>query len=281
MRLILSRKGFDSGTGKVASPILDDGSMVSLPIPERGSGTTYGDLVWRGQSLGDLVEQLTRGRVPSSHDAHLDPDLDRRTRPRRAGWKPSLGQCSAAQGSLAAHDIGPGDLFLFFGWFRRVTVLAGKPTYLRGAPNLHVLFGWLQVGRVLSIPEDPAPPWAADHPHVVNPDRARNTIYIAADRLALGSGVTELPGSGVFERYDDRLRLTAPGENRSLWQVPAWLVPRDGRPPLGYHDRPDRWRSEGERQLLQTVARGQEFVLDMDHYPEAVEWIHRILRYGK
>ncbi|RIE11762.1 hypothetical protein SMC3_08215 [Candidatus Cryosericum hinesii] len=33
MRVILSRKGFDSGYGGWASPILPDGRMLSLPIP--------------------------------------------------------------------------------------------------------------------------------------------------------------------------------------------------------------------------------------------------------
>ena len=63
MRLILSRKGFDSAAGGVPSPIFEDGTMLSLPIPERGSGTTYDELRWGGRPLGGLVEPLTRMRV--------------------------------------------------------------------------------------------------------------------------------------------------------------------------------------------------------------------------
>lgn len=33
MKFILSRKGFDSGYGGCASPILPDGTMLSIPIP--------------------------------------------------------------------------------------------------------------------------------------------------------------------------------------------------------------------------------------------------------
>ena len=33
MKIILSRKGFDSANGGAASPLFDDGSAVSLPIP--------------------------------------------------------------------------------------------------------------------------------------------------------------------------------------------------------------------------------------------------------
>ena len=35
-RIILSRKGFDSSSGGVASPIFSDGSLCSLPIPFSG-----------------------------------------------------------------------------------------------------------------------------------------------------------------------------------------------------------------------------------------------------
>lgn len=43
MKIIMSRKGFDSGYGGVASPIFSDRSMVSLPIPARWSVKSYED----------------------------------------------------------------------------------------------------------------------------------------------------------------------------------------------------------------------------------------------
>ncbi|WP_418483231.1 hypothetical protein [Dysosmobacter sp.] len=33
MKIILSRKGFDSANGGIVSPIFEDGTMVSFPIP--------------------------------------------------------------------------------------------------------------------------------------------------------------------------------------------------------------------------------------------------------
>ena len=33
MKVILSRKGFDSANGGIPSPILPDGTLLSLPIP--------------------------------------------------------------------------------------------------------------------------------------------------------------------------------------------------------------------------------------------------------
>ena len=35
MKVILSRKGFDSSNGGIVSPIFEDGSMISVPIPSK------------------------------------------------------------------------------------------------------------------------------------------------------------------------------------------------------------------------------------------------------
>ena len=94
MKLILSRKGFDSSPqcGGCASPILPDGRMISLPIPH-GSGTvTFGDLRHRGIDVGQLASDLTGRRDIVRRKAHLDPDLDPTARPRSAGWRPAFGQ---------------------------------------------------------------------------------------------------------------------------------------------------------------------------------------------
>lgn len=281
MRIVLSRKGFDSSAGKVASPIFDDGSMVSLPIPERGSGTKYGEVATRRGPLGELVEQLTHDEVPRTHDVHLDPDLEAEARERAPGWRPSFGQVGAAQTVLARNGVGVGDVFLFYGWFREVEATARGLQYKRGAPDRHVLFGWLQIGEVLEPQRDAVPEWARSHPHVVVPERTNNTLYVASERLELPDGMVQdrgavLAGAGVFTHFHEALRLTAPGASRSLWSLPAWFEPRDGRPALGYHDDRTRWRRDGDRVLLDSAKRGQEFVLDATHCPEATAWLREL-----
>ena len=68
MRIVFSRKGFDSGSGGAPSPILS-GKPVSLPIPTtHRSHTSYEQL-----GLGDVVEQQTRGRIGRDHLCHEDP----------------------------------------------------------------------------------------------------------------------------------------------------------------------------------------------------------------
>jgi len=44
MKIILSRKGFDSSVGGCASPILPDGKMLSLPIPTSVDVLAYGEI---------------------------------------------------------------------------------------------------------------------------------------------------------------------------------------------------------------------------------------------
>ena len=103
MKIIFSRKGFDSGTGKVASPILPSGKLCSLPIPETLACVNplrYQDILFDGQSVGKLVHDLTRGKISPGMPAHLDPDLNNASFPRRAGWKPAFGQVGAAESHL-------------------------------------------------------------------------------------------------------------------------------------------------------------------------------------
>ena len=276
MRLILSRKGFDSSAGGVASPILDDGTMFSLPIPSVHSPIRYRDITLGGQPLARVVPALTRGALTASSGAHLDPDVVPQALGRRGtGWRGLFGQAGTAQVILARAGVGPGDLFLFFGWFRRTEEHHGTLRYVKGAPDVHVLWGWMQIDHVLDVATRAAkvPRWARYHPHVAGDEpMTKNTLYVARERLSLDGVDVGLPGAGVFARFDDRLVLTRPGASRSRWSLPSWFAPR-GRPPLGAHGDPTRWRLARDRVHLQSVARGQEFTLDLAHYPEATTWL--------
>ena len=113
-------EGFDSAAGGGPSPILPDGTLVSLPIPLGPSPVTYRDVYHNGSPLADLVTPLSRGRVTADHPCHLDPDLRRESRARLPGWRPIFGQCGPALSHLRNEGVKPGDLFIFFGWFREV-----------------------------------------------------------------------------------------------------------------------------------------------------------------
>ena len=279
VKLVLSRKAFDSGAGKVANPILDDGSMIPMPIPDKQSPIRYQDITVAGHNLGTVAAALTRGRTRADHFAHLDPDLIESAHPREPGWRPIFGQVGSAQSVLAREGVDRGDLFLFFGWFRRVTDAGGQLRFVPGAPDLHVIWGWMQIDEVVPVVGNVEhPDWAKYHPHIAGSRGPGNTLYVARDKLTLNGVDLDLPGAGVFSHFDDRLQLTKPGSSRSLWRLPSWFAPDGSRPPLGYHSDLGRWRTDENHVDLQSAARGQEFVLDTQSYPEAFEWIHGLLQ---
>lgn len=289
MRLILSRKGFDSSAGGCPSPIFPDGSLYALPIPDDHSDIRYGDLHFGDHSIGRLVEDLTRGKVTANCGAHLDPDMHADALPRQRGWKPLLGQTGAAQGHLRRQGVQAGDLFLFFGLFRPVEQVDGRWRFVKNAPARHMLWGWLSIGDILKIDELAAGdmPWARYHPHfAVGPDSA-NTLYCAGKSLRLKGRTGRFPAAGIFPRQAPALTLTHPDSHKpTAWRLPHFFYPQPGRTPLSYHSKLERWSMDLEQEAgdhcrLQCAARGQEFVLNADEYPEITPWIAGLIHaYG-
>lgn len=263
MKLVLSRKGVDSSSGGIPSPILPDGTLVPLPIPSRYGPKGYDDISVNGVALGPLVGDLAGKKLKRHYLCHLDPDLDPSSCVRPKGWRPAFGQIEAAQKHLESNGIGEGDIFLFFGWFRAVEQSGGKWQYVKKAPNLHIIYGWLVIDERVPLSESLATerrlkPWA-DHPHLHMLDRQQNCLYLAANRLDL-PGLKQ-KGSGLFRNVQDVRVLTDRSQsNRSLWQLPGWFHPESGTT-LSYHEDAGRWTKRGDDCRLSSVARGQEFVL--------------------
>ncbi len=300
MKIILSRKGFDSSNGGVPSPIFgDDGgsSLYSLPIAlEHATTCTYADILWNGTNLHELISSLRRRKRSLLDDTpHLDPDLVRGALSKRdPNWRPIFGQSGPQETQLRTEGVDdPIDpknrpLFLFFGWYRKVrwAETPHRYEYVGGAPNIHTVFGWLQVEKkiVLTGLSDRKRvaremPWTAQHPHVASShhDNEKNAIYVApkphskSDRLMLGRRDIGLPASGMFSRFDPAVHtLTTEGRTRRHWSIPAWFY-RNGDPRLGMHKQPWRWATSPDARLveLQSVDIGQEFVFDSKDYDEA------------
>lgn len=280
MKLILSRKGFDSSAGGCPSPVFPDRSFYTLPIPDSRSGIAYRDIHHNGLNVGKLVASLTGDRRGGSRGAHLDPDLIAEVYPRNAGWRPCLGQTGAAQGHLRKQNVGVGDLFLFFGLFRHVEKQGGRWRFVKQARPFHGLWGWLQIGEVHRIDElsDSDLQWARYHPHFHGVPDGGNTLYVASDTLQLEGQSTGLPGAGVFDRLEDRFRLTAPDAvSTTQWQLPGCFYPTSADTAMSFHGNMARWSLDGDRCYLKSASRGQEFVLDTVGYPGVVSWLKEIL----
>jgi hypothetical protein len=282
MKIILSRKGFDGTTGGFASPIMPCGRMLSLPIPvkerqmEEGEiGIPYENLRFDGQPLSEIIHQLSNGRF-NYQQAHLDPDLDRgRFEPRRMDWKPAFGQVGQPQTLLK--DVVDGDIFLFFGWFRRTRYENGQLRYLqprKGGKQLHVIFGWLQVGqRFNSVTKNNCPSGLEDHLHVLNANGygygPTNTIYIAADELIVSGQRLGVRGAGSFPCFKPSQQLTAPNEKyRAHWSLPKWLCREQNH---------GNWVCCRDQVPFDSHSYGQkqEFVFDVPepNNREAINWL--------
>lgn len=270
MKLILSRKGFDSTSGGQPSPILPDGSMVSIPIPEPRSeirtgvpydqipGTPWGRLADVCAQLGVAPEVVERG-------AHVDPDLEAGPRLRPTGWRAAFGQAGAAEAHLRNQGVRPGDLFVFFGLFRRTLELDGSLRWDPASRPEHVVFGWLSVGEVVPMASPRWPSMLAthgDHPHVTHPYGPTNTVYLAADACALDPAMA---GAGTRRAWSPARRLTAPGASPTSWRLPIGCHPDRSGQALSFHPDPSRWTIDGDHTLLRSVGRGQEFVVEATH----------------
>ncbi|MDE2997491.1 MAG: hypothetical protein OXU79_00260 [Gemmatimonadota bacterium] len=281
MKIIFSRKGSDSSSGGKPSPIFPDGTALSLPIPYLRSPTRFSDVRWHNTSVGSIVECLTNGRVKGRNRCHLDPDLNADALPRLPGWRPAFGQVEKAQSHLENQGVGPGDLFLFFGWFRAVERANGATwRYVPNAPDRHVLFGWLQVFDVVPIvgtlkSARSERSWLSRHPHV-NRHWDNNTVYVARETLSI-KGLTSRRGAGLFGGTGERLTLTPPrSAKRSEWRLPSWFFPKGRRPLLSYHHERKHWRGREPWVYFKTVGRGQEFVVDVGGIPEANAWLREL-----
>lgn len=283
MKIIISRKGFDSQYGGVPSPVFPDGRIVSLPIPSpAGLPAAMGNA--DELCLGDVIDELTNGRLGNKTLIHIDPDLERSTLSRSSGWRSAFGQVGSAQSHLANQKVGAGDLFLFFGWFRPVELHNGRWRYVPNTKSFHSLFGWLRVSQMIRVEDvrlENLPNWLTDHPHIAHADRfigKNNTLYVAGHELGLPCSAAKIAGAGMFKQWSPSLKLSADGELKSVWNVPTWLEPGPGRPALTYHGSSNRWSRDGNTLNLATVSKGQEFVLDSTYYPEAIPWVAQLIQ---
>lgn len=282
MKIILSRKGFDTSSGGVPSPIFPDGRILSLPIPDKYSTIRYEDIKWNEFNVGDIVSSLTKNKIPKSHFAHLDPDLRNESLKRHDNWKPVLGQTSSSQGHLRNQNIQQGDIFIFFGLFRDVINKNSKINFKEKTLSKHIIWGWLQIEDILTVDNCNKSDfvWALNHPHFHRPIDALNTIYTAKEKLDItGSSIKTIPGYGVFNKYSRTLQLSKEGSSKpSVWSLPHWFYPSNSRTPLSYHSKISRWSHNNSEVILESVSRGQEFVLDCDIYPESKRWIIDLMK---
>ncbi len=273
MKVILSRKGFDSGYGGFPSPVLPDGTMLSLPIPVSSDGISYSKLLHNEIPYSEYIKNLVGSQLKIEGEGkfdldnigcHLDPDIRETCYPRLNGWHGIFGQNGSAQSHLKNKKVEAGDLFLYFGWFRKTIMPHGKLIYDPMCKGFHAIYGYLQVGKIERINQTLFEDWSQYHPHVLRGSSAFDLdhLYTATDYLSFSP---EHKGYGVFELSSD-LILTKSGYSKSRCQLPDFMQSYK----ISYHSEKS-WKAD----YFQSAAKGQEFVMDCDD--RILGWLGELL----
>lgn len=157
MNVIFSRKGFDSTYGGFPSIILPeemDSKMISFPIPETNpdsTGKKPEDIKFlineKYLSLKEIFNQLgisEKINIPSNPARkglsntvfHFDPELQTIENMRSYA---AFGQSDKASSHLLSHGLQTGDVFLFFGSFKKTFLENNKITYDSAMYEVHAI----------------------------------------------------------------------------------------------------------------------------------------------
>jgi hypothetical protein len=259
-RLILSRKGFDAKAGGSASPILEDGRIFSLPIPQNfPSPKRYKDLNFDGISGAHLLKETQTSLSPYDY-CHFDPMLNEDIG--------IFGQARSSQTELKNNRVSSGDLFLFFGWFRN---------FRNKGDDLHHLFGWLQIEQVIEGSKEIKSflkEANIEHPHGYG-DTSRyknNTIYVGKRNLDIFKKNKFIKGHGLFKYTHEDLILTEKRKTRSRWKLPKEYFANSEKLFLNRL----KWQDEEEYRIFYKGF-GQEFILNAEENPKIVDWAYSLI----
>lgn len=209
-------------------------------------------------------------------EAHVDPDLNKSIlKDRPSNWRGLFGQSGGAQATLHNENVREGDIFLFFGCFQEATKLNGKWKYVNNSPEIHSIFGYLEVDKVYDISAgDSVPEWAEYHPHIKNKEdygQQRNSVYMATNTF---SKDPSKPGWGTFE-YNTKLTLTKSGAKlKSIWELPPCFKNEAGNFKQANKD----WKiNELGNVEFQQIGRGSQEVFFSEN-PEVIAWVETLIK---
>jgi len=282
-RIVISRKGFDSSTGKKpsrGSPIFDDGTIFSIPVHiDNQSPHVFKEVKYGGINAYEAIKYVysnSRKKVYSENDVcHFDPNLS---------LKPGLlGQQGTGQGELEKGGVDKGDLFLFFGWFKTYRLTKHKKNL-----DCHHLFGWLQIGKIVQGTKnikDFCEEKGIKHPHSYGL-WTKNTLYVATSHLNSRFGVLQNKGSGYFPKTNEKLVLSEmENKRKSIWKMPAKYFSEIGKSLhadnmffVSNSSGPCKWLKPKQLSINTNVGNWQEMVLNSADYPNLERWAYDLIK---
>ena len=291
MRLVLSRKGFDSGSGGCLSPYNHNtGQYIWFPIPEKVNSYSnkirYKNILvkneylsgLKGSNLSEVYKnykgtnrvKLRRNEYASIDNnelfAHFDPML---------GIPPLIeenekwiigkgfGQFNAAP-QLENHDVNKGSIFLFFGGFQSTA-----NTKISG----HYIYVWLKVKKRIETYEECKEILEQynlnHHPHITEAAFNRNQKnYIFLPEQWLYEDLN-IPGCGYFSTLNDHLLLSSNKEsNKATWKLPNLFYKNLTQ----VHQK--TWEKTKDGFCTVKTGIGQEFITELSKQGE--EWLREL-----
>ena len=264
MKVIFSRKGFDSSAGGSPSLIFPDGTLFSIPIPSTDENY-YSELAF--QYEGDSIQKILNDLIGSHSISGKKKEVcDFSLRQQSCHYDPMpianvskfvLGQGGSAAAHLLNQHVGVGDIFLFYGWFKQVEKQDGIWKYSYESKDIHLIWSWMKVGELLDIGTAnqreqvlAKRPYLKTHPHLMDyrdsPRDPPNWIYISE--------------VGGMLPYSENRRLTdfRPYVGRSTWRLPNCF-----NQPLAFSFLKNFF-PDGDEVIVKYRGYGQEFVLNLD-----------------
>jgi hypothetical protein len=258
MKIVLSKKGFDSQYGKKPSIILPESNqMISFPIPadDEDDELFSSEIRIHGRTLDSYFDDLG---IPKGRKHHLDPVIQDHGYELPYG---AFGQSGSAMGHLRNQGVKCGDVFLFYGTFSHARLESGRLQYEPMYP-FHCIWGYLEVCDIVDdiegIPRGKYS-WLTYHPHYKN---RNGKEYKKANSIFIGKKY------GAFT-YRDELRLTKLGYNKTYWSLPSCFEGVD----MSYNEGKTA-KKVGDRVEIYVPGKAQEFVFDVS--PGIRKWLNNI-----
>lgn len=273
MKVIFSRKGFDQSAGGFPSLIFPDGTLFSIPIPSGPYNCTYSRLTfqYQGESIAGILNQVTNGKIRRSKQlqdcdyagpdqgCHHDPMLFAESN------RMVLGPGKKPEAHLRRQQTAAGDIFLFYGWFRKIARVNGRWAYVVGARDMHLIWAWMTVGSALRLDTAEQIAYALErfpelsaHPHLVGRWPPPNGVYVSREQARLpfseGRCLTDI------KDYAGRAKWRLPGCFNQP-QAFTFLTSKIFSP-------------EADEVIVRYRGYGQEFVLDLDRVRSSGEREH-------
>jgi len=261
MKIIFSRKGFDSSAGGHPSPIFPDGTLFSIPIPDKKTSIAYNDLnfSYEKEPIQKILNDITNKKIKSGKKHSCDYQFNKfkcHYDPMFINFENNTYMVLGQEGGNASHlinqDVKEGDIFLFWGWFKEVEKVNNKWYYKRNSPDIHLIWSYMEVEKRLIVKDNKEKilrdyPFLAKHPHIEVKRKNPNVIFLSKKFKKL--------------KFQKNVALTdiENYKGRSYWKLPKFF-----NQPQAFSYLKNFIKIDDEYVLVKSPNRGQEFVLDLD-----------------